>query len=256
MFLLTRLFLTFVFSLFLSSQVAAQAEVRQASSGVSTTASVPSAELSAIYEIQSLQEEVQTLRGMLEEQAHEIKRLKQQRLDDYLDLDKRVSEITKQQQALANTSTNTQVVNATPVPTASVIGSGTQAVIGNNSDTADALYNEGINLLLNAQDYAGAEAKFTEYLDRFKGGQYTPNAYYWKGQILFADGEKQAAADHFELLVAEYPTHAKVPDAQFKLARIYFDQGKKAEAKEILDNVASSNSDAALLAKSFISKNY
>lgn len=43
--------------------------------------------------MQLLQQEVLQLRGMVEEQAHELKRLKQQRLDDYLDLDRRLSKV-------------------------------------------------------------------------------------------------------------------------------------------------------------------
>lgn len=263
MLIVTRLLLVFTFCLLLPFQVLAQAEVRQATSTPAGSASAGSTtagsttEFSAIYEIQTLQQEIQLLRGMLEEQGYEIRRLKQQRLDDYLDLDKRVSEITKQQ-AAASAAVSHSVSNVTEGvdSSESVLTSGADAMIGNNSDTANTLYNEGINLLLNEQDYDAAQTKFTEYLDRFQGGQYTPNVYYWKGQILFANGEKQAAADNFELLISEYPAHAKVPDAQFKLARIYFEQGKKAEARELLDQVAASDTDAALLAKSFIAANY
>jgi tol-pal system protein YbgF len=239
------------------------AETQQAST-------LPTVEASAIYEIQELQEEVQSLRGLVEEQAHAIKRLKQQRLDDYLDLDKRVSELVRQQQVVSSAESSSAVTLTNSTATGSsaesasgaglaspsVVTNGTTAVLGNNSQAANALYNEGISLLLDKQDYKGAQALFAEYLDRFQGGQYTPNVYYWKGQILFANGEKKAAADNFELLISEYGTHSKVPDAQFKLARIYFEQGKKGDAKIILDKVAASNTDAALLAKSFISKNY
>ncbi|MGS2717005.1 tetratricopeptide repeat protein [Eionea flava] len=261
MLVFTRLLFAFTLCLLMPFQVLAQAEVRQASSTsiestVGATTARSTTELSAIYEIQTLQQEIQLLRGMLEEQAYEIKRLKQQRLDDYLDLDKRVSEITQQQAAASAVTTKPATITEGAVSPESVLVSGADAVIGNNSEVANTLYNEGISLLLNEQDYDGAQTKFTEYLDRFAGGQYTPNVYYWKGQILFANGEKQAAADNFERLISEYSAHAKVPDAQFKLARIYFDQGKKAEAREILDNVAASDSDAALLAKSFIAANY
>jgi tol-pal system protein YbgF len=243
-----------------------------AQAGVRNVADVTQAsavsEASAVYEIQTLQQEVQTLRGLLEEQAYQIKRLKQQRLDDYLDLDKRVSELARQQQVSATSqniaggsvanNSGERLVDRSVDKTAgaSVIAGGANAVLGNNSDAANTLYSEAISLLLDKQDYSAAQTKFTEYIDRYQGGQYTPNVYYWTGQILFANGEKKMAADNFELLINEYPDNSKVPDAQFKLARIYFDQDKKKEAREILDKVAASDSDAALLAKSFISKNY
>jgi tol-pal system protein YbgF len=242
-------------------ELMAQADVRNAA-GVNQAPAV--SEASAVYEIQTLQQEVQALRGLLEEQAYQIKRLKQQRLDDYLDLDKRVSELAHQQQVSATSqniaggpvANNSGDRSVDKTAGASVITGGANAVLGNNSDAANTLYSEAISLLLDKQDYSAAQTKFTEYIDRYQGGQYTPNVYYWTGQILFANGEKKAAADNFELLINEYPNNSKVPDAQFKLARIYFDQGNKKEAREILDKVAASDSDAALLAKSFISKNY
>lgn len=258
--------------LFLPAELMAQADVRSVTETQQAN-TVSTVEASAIYEIQELQQEVQSLRGLVEEQAYAIKRLKQQRLDDYLDLDKRVSELVRQQQVAASaqrssvaaTSSSSVLAGAgsSAEPaieegsvTPSVVTNGASAVLGNNSPAANALYSEGISLLLDKQDYSGAKAVFAEYLDRFKGGQYTPNVYYWTGQILFANGEKKSAADNFELLISEYGTHSKVPDAQFKLARIYFEQGKKGDAKIILDKVAASDTDAALLAKSFISKNY
>ena len=45
------------------------------------------------YQMQLLQQEVLELRGLVEQQSFEIRQLKQQRLDDYLDLDRRLSQI-------------------------------------------------------------------------------------------------------------------------------------------------------------------
>ena len=44
-----------------------------------------------LFQVQQLQQEVMRLNGMLEEQAHELRRLKEQSLERYVDLDKRVS---------------------------------------------------------------------------------------------------------------------------------------------------------------------
>jgi tol-pal system protein YbgF len=257
MLIIQRVSLVALLGVILPTELIAQAEVRNANvSTQSPSLSAPPSELSAIYEMQALQQEVQMLRGIVEEQAYAMKRLKQQRLDDYLDLDKRVSELTRQQQELTEVTRTSTVATGSISAGISIVNPGVSTVMGSNSEAANTLYNQAINLLLDKQDYAGAQTRFTEYLDKYNGGQYTPNVYYWVGQIFFANGEKKAAADNFEWLISEYARHAKVPDAQFKLARIYFDQGKKKEAKEIFDKVVASNADAALLAKSFISKNY
>ncbi len=47
------------------------------------------------YQMQQLQQQVQVLTGMVEEANYELKRLKQQQLDDYVDLDRRVSELSQ-----------------------------------------------------------------------------------------------------------------------------------------------------------------
>jgi TolA-binding protein len=42
------------------------------------------------YQSQVLQEEVQMLRGMVEELTYELQQVKQRQMDDYLDLDRRI----------------------------------------------------------------------------------------------------------------------------------------------------------------------
>src|SRR5690606_11660280 len=45
------------------------------------------------FQLQTLQQEVLELRGIVEQQSHELRQLKQQRMDDYLDLDRRLSQV-------------------------------------------------------------------------------------------------------------------------------------------------------------------
>ena len=62
--------------LFLPAELMAQADVRSVTETQQAN-TVSTVEVSAIYEIQELQQEVQSLRGLVEEQAYAIKRLKQ-----------------------------------------------------------------------------------------------------------------------------------------------------------------------------------
>ncbi|MEH6617383.1 MAG: YbgF trimerization domain-containing protein, partial [Porticoccus sp.] len=43
------------------------------------------------YQIQILQDEIRTLRGMVEEMNYEVTQLKARQMDDYMDLDRRLS---------------------------------------------------------------------------------------------------------------------------------------------------------------------
>lgn len=245
----------------------AQATVRepaQPSDSASPQSVSPAQDINStlLIQIQQLQQEVQSLRGLIEQQGYELRRLKQQRLDDYVDLDKRLVELTKQQAAYTSPTFTPQLPESpadAPVAESSdsqVQTTGVLANLGASSTQGKSLYDEAIGLLLDKNDYEGARTKFDEYIERFPGGQFTPNVYYWQGQLLYTDGKPEEARSTFEKLVDLYPAHPKSPDAKFKLARIYFEQGQKDEAKVLLDEVVASDTDAALLAKSFINKYY
>src|SRR6187402_1522220 len=60
-------------------------------SGVAQSDLPASAESDVYSQIRALQEEVTLLRGLLEEQSYELKQLKQLQLDNYMDLDRRLS---------------------------------------------------------------------------------------------------------------------------------------------------------------------
>ena len=68
----------------------ALAEAQQTSGGLS-----PSAAADLLFQLETLQQEVQSLRGQLENQGHELKLMKESQRDRYIDLDKRISELEK-----------------------------------------------------------------------------------------------------------------------------------------------------------------
>jgi tol-pal system protein YbgF len=207
-------------------------------------AAIPSTSTNVAFKIQQLQQEVLDLRGLLEEQGFELRRLKQQRLDDYLDLDKRLGELS------------IQVYKSSPSKPKGEAGVAEATAQGTDSVEGKDLYRQAIDQLLNQQDYPGAQAKFSQYLTQYPQGSYAPNVYYWQGQIYLAENNKAAAETALKTLVDTYPAHQKTSDAKYKLATIYFDQGKKDEAKSLLDDVAASDSDASRLAKAFLSGQY
>jgi tol-pal system protein YbgF len=227
------------------------------------------------YQIQQLQREVSELRGLVEEQAFNLKRLKQQRLDDYLDLDKRLSAVnpanvaTTQTPSTLNSSLpnftdqnsstpNAAVQNNTSNPSPAITGISASLPISasSNAEEGKKLYRKAIDQLLSQQDYNGAQTSFSQYLTRYPTGIYVPNVYYWQGQIYLTESNKAAAEKAFTSLVSQYNDHQKAPDAKYKLATIYFDQGKKAEAKKLLNEVVASDTDASRLAKSFLANQY
>jgi tol-pal system protein YbgF len=209
----------------------------------------------AAYQIQQLQQEISELRGLLEEQGFQLKRLKQQRLDDYLDLDKRLSEITNSNSVINTQAPSNQSSTASGNTIAGLSGSLPVSSV-DNSVEGKKLYRKAIDQLLSKQDYKGAQESFSQYLDKYPRGVYVPNVYYWQGQIYLTESKKVEAEKAFTNLISQYRDHQKTPDAKYKLATIYFDQGKKAEAKKLLNEVVASDTDASRLANSFLANQY
>ena len=214
------------------------------------------------YQLQTLQQEVMSLRGLVEEQSFELKQLKQQRLDDYLDLDRRVSALTG---GALGTSPNSPVsaapsasysrpVTALSAPVASTAPSMTAAPVQTDANES-AAYTEAYDLLKQRNIDASIDA-FKAHLQAYPQGEYAGNSYYWLGEIYLLKNDLPAAEQWFGDLLREFPDSRKVPDAQFKLGKVYHLQGKNDRAHELLNIVAASSSDASRLAKQYLSENF
>lgn len=185
-----------------------------------------------LYQQQQLQQEVQQLRGIVEEQAHEIKRMREEQRDRYLDLDRRIT-------LLNQSSSNQSAVTAKPEP--AVTKKPIQADA--SADAKDA-YQVAFSLVRNKQ-YAEASAAFDQLIKDYPDSHYTGNSYYWLGEVLLVESKQKQALDAFESLLEKYPNHRKAPDAKFKQGKIYLQMGDKAQGKVILQDVLEQYPDSS-----------
>jgi tol-pal system protein YbgF len=198
-------------------------------------------------QLQQLQQEVQQLRGLLEEQQNEIQRLKQEGLERYQELDRRMAGGTAGAAAGQNpvgTPINAGVAPVPPVPNPSVPAE--------PADPAkEKLYYDAAFDLIKARDFAKASQAFSGFLRKYPNSQYAGNAQYWLGEVNLAQGDLPAAAQAFALVSKSYPSHPKVPDSLYKLGDVELRQGNTAQAKTILQQVVSQfpGSSAAQLAQ-------
>lgn len=196
------------------------------------------------YQVQVLQQEVLSLRGMLERQGFEIKKLKQQRLDDYLDLDRRIS-LLSQGGAVSNAG-QPRLRSAAETPK-------------NPSSAAPnemKRYRSAINLVLKEQRYDEAIVALKKHLDDFPTGRFIVNAKYWLGEVYLEKKELEQARQWFSSVLGEHPEHNKVPDSQYKLGVVYHLLGDVETAKSLLEKVSQSNSNASRLANSYLKDNF
>lgn len=198
------------------------------------------------YQVQSLQQEVLELRGMAEEQAHEIKRLKQQRMDDYLDLDRRISRLSGSgAQGQPSDSNSGSAGPGASVAPAQGVGSQSE------TETYRAAYQ-----LLRDRELKEAISAFNGYLEQYPRGNYAGNSYYWLGEIYLLQAELEQARDWFSKLLRDFPDDRKVSDAKFKLGKVHHELGDEAKARELLQSVAGDGSDAARLAHRYLEENF
>lgn len=245
-----------------------------AASGAASAGGSPTA---ALYiQLQSLQQEVMELRGIVEEQRHQLDTLKQQSLERYTDLDNRLSQGQGQVQggqgqvqAGATAAPHAAEGGAVPVsepgaeaaPPAVVAApapaaSGMQTAKPEEYETYQKAYAK-----LKGQDFSGAIKVFNSFIATYPGSTLTGNAYYWLGKAYLQPPQDAAKAQQaFTKVSGDFPQHAKAPDALYELGKIYYSKGDKAKAKtlfqQVIDNYGASGSTAPQLAKQFLDQNY
>ena len=211
--------------------------------GTSSSYAGAGAESGGLYrQFQQLQEEVASLRGQLEEQSHELQKLKQQQQDDFANLDRRVSGGSS---AGASSTASEGAGNAV----ASKATSSAQSSVTNSEGRDDY---ESAYAKLKTKDYDGAASAFKALTNKYPNSEYAGNSWFWLGFIYQTKGDVDNAAKAFSSLIERFPDHAKTDDAKYNLGKIYHQQGKTEKARTLLKEVAAGSSKSAPLAKSYL----
>ena len=235
----------------------APAQTRRTQSQPSQAAASGSGEL--FYQLQLLQDEVMKLRGIVEEQGEQLRQLKQQRLDDYISLDKRIGALGGGSAPLpadgAAGNAGAAPVDASAAPTPPPAAAARSAASPQEEQAYQAAYE-----LVRARKFPDATAAFKSFVGQYPSGDYAGNAHYWLGELYLLDGDSASAKKHFETLLGQFGDNRRVPDAMFKVGRIYHQEGDVAKAKDILDRVvneyAGSDSTAPRLAREYLQQNF
>lgn len=199
-----------------------------------------------LYQLQVLQQEVRELRGKLEEQDYQLRQLREQSLQRYMDIDRRLS----QGGAPASTA------GTTTAPTSTAPAAPARELPG-ESDAYRAAYSR-----VPDKQFSQALDAFKQFLVDFPNGRFAGNAHYWLGELylVITPPDDESARREFSLLIDQYPDNAKIPDALYKLGRIYFERGDRQRARQYLDRVvneyADSGSMSVKLSRDFISSNF
>ncbi|MBV31953.1 MAG: hypothetical protein CMK36_00730 [Porticoccaceae bacterium] len=206
--------------------------------------------------LQLLREEVRLLRGSVETLEFRLQQVKQQQLDDYLDLDRRLavstsSEASNEDLAVADagTSSSNKISTNGSISSMPSLEADQDRQVKQDYDLASAL-------LLRERDIVGATVAFRNHIVKYPTSPFVANASYWLGEIFLLQGEDEQARLEFMRIVDDYAGHPKEIDAKFKLGKIYFQLGERARSRDLLESVVNSKAPAADKAKKYLELNF
>jgi tol-pal system protein YbgF len=234
--------------------------------------------------ITELQAEVQTLRGLVEQQTFKIQELEKRNRDQYVDLDARIARIQGGQTgtgaplmdpeatpAAAPTDAMATDMMATDPAVAPVNGgqpvfedpevqapidAGTQTapapasepgVIESTANPLDerAMYESAFDSLKEGR-YAEAARRFQSFLDQYPSGEYAPNAQYWLGESYYVTQNYQIALESFQRLLSQFPSSNKSPDALLKVGYCHYELRQWPQAESTLNQVVQQYPDTTV----------
>jgi tol-pal system protein YbgF len=214
-----------------------------------------------IDKVQSLQQEIQELRGQLEVQAHDLKLLQEQQLAFYKDLDTRLgSGATKSAAIKPATEIGLDVKPVAPkvkkvavAPKAAAPAPIKPAMQVSRANPAD----EQIGYLaayelVKDKHYDEAIEAMQSFAQKYPQGGYTANAEYWLGELYMVKKDYAKAIEHFDIVLNQFPSSSKSAASMLKSGYAYYASGDNDEATKRLRQVIKNYPDTptAQLAKS------
>lgn len=204
-----------------------------------------------VYELYSrldqLQQEMQSLRGLVEQQTHRIQQMEREQRDRYLDLDQRVSELSGTGARTGQGGNNLYPPGMVPMnediademadqsqDQADVAGSGDTDLssLESSPENEQQIYRAALNMLLEEGQYEEAIQGFRRYIDNYPQGRYFTNALYWQGEALILTGNYEEARRVFSRVVDEYPDDPKAAGALLKMGVAYQQTDQIDQARE------------------------
>jgi tol-pal system protein YbgF len=191
-------------------------------------------------QLQSMQEQISRQQGVIEVLQNDVARMKQESLERYQDLDRRIGTGVAPAATPENSSTGGDLNAPGAAAGAGAAAAQAPAAGTEPADPAkEKLYYDAAFDLIKAKDFDKASQAFTAFLRKYPNSQYAGNAQYWLGEVNLAKGDLQGAGQAFAKVSQLYPKHAKVPDSLYKLADVERRLGHTDKVKGILQQVVA-----------------
>jgi len=268
----SRLFALFLIFAFSPAAVAQNVGSVVESQGISldaaqTQSSSNSDALSLLLEQnQQLRAELQSLRGIVEEQGFELRKLQRDALNRYTSNDERLTALEGGASASSNLPTQAPLspsISNSQRDLSSSVSSTDNAVTAresvddfvgersslNNLQTSNRrgslqpavlseqqLYQMAYDSVINS-DFERSIAEFDQYMSVYPSGRFVTNAHYWKGQAYLYLERYSEAKESYEIILNRYEDSAKLADAMYGLGLAYQGLGNVTQARQLLNEI-------------------
>lgn len=190
--------------------------------------------LEMLGRVESLQNEIQQLRGLVEQQTYEINNLKKRQQNIYSDIDVRLQQL----ETVGGIENNRSEKENTFAPVAEkpVTTSQKPAQTPKSKAREKVAFDKAFASVKNSQ-YQQAIKLLKQFLIDYPVGEYSDNATFWLASVYKVVNDIPAAKTNFQAVYTEFPESEKAGMAMLKLADIYFEESDKLKAEQLYTQV-------------------
>lgn len=163
-----------------------------------------------------LRGEIARLNGQIELLLHEVQSLTQRQRDFYVDLDNRLRKL--------------ETTATTPPPV---------------DPAAESRDYEAALALLKESKFKEAQAGFDQFITRYPGSSFLPNAHFWAGNAALQGKDVGAAGNYFRAILNNWPNDPIAPDAMLGIANAQQAMGESKPSQETLKKLVERFPDSA-----------
>ena len=183
-------------------------------------------------ELQSVREDLRTLRGQIEVLSNNIEANAKRQRDMYVDLDTRVRRFEQNAPAASAPAAPPGPGATAPAGTSSTSASG--AVSGNEAQAYEAAQGQR-----RVGNYQAAIVAFQAFVAQHPKSTLAHRAQYWIGDSYYNLRDFRNAIANQQKLIATYPDSPSVPDALLNIASSQIELGDNAAARKTMGNLVA-----------------
>jgi len=203
--------------------------------------------LEMLNRLEGLQNQVRQLRGLLEQQNHDILNLKKRQQNIYADVNVRLQQLETGHTLTANIAGQEKVAIPAVKRTShkrKITRKSIRKVKPKSAQNEKADFDEAYASVRNSH-YQQSIRLLNQFIVNYPQGKYSDNALFWLGSVYKVVNNIPAAKKNFKAVFTQFPKSEKAALAMLKLADIYLAEHKMKKAKQLYARVKKNYPDTS-----------